>query len=431
MGWTVHSPAWGVLAPIACGRRHSGVSRPGARWIAASRPRCRFDVGSDGAQVMLWPLAVPLAVYGAAYAIAWSAGIAHWSPGGGKWTTGPQIAANLLVNLSILGVFGTFTAMGEEIGWRGYLQPRLDAAGVRGSVTVVWLCQLAYHAPLMAGAGYADAGGLSTSLALFAAGDLPVTFLWAGGRTGRAASGRRSSSTAFTTRSRSGCSRSSSRAARRAMARRDGRSPRRGLRRGGGRALPLDAVARAVVAGARATCLWLPATARRTRVTRRSLPDGQSLCVCDAAIPNGWRVDARLVRARRGHPATRGRTAGRRRARDDLGRLFRGLFRVGPGFRARDRPPAGDVARPSMGDSPEAIPTRLARGEMADVVILDGGAADELGRRGLVRPDTKVELAGSLIGMVVRAGAAKPDIGSVETVQAHVARRKVHRVFGQ
>ena len=70
---------------------------------------------------------------------------------------------------------------------------------------------------------------------------------------------------------------------------------------------------------------------------------------------------------------------------------------------------------PSMGDSPEAIPTRLAQGEMADVLILDGVAADELASRGWVRPDTKVELAGSLIGMVVRAGAAKPDIGSVES----------------
>src|SRR5882724_10526250 len=70
---------------------------------------------------------------------------------------------------------------------------------------------------------------------------------------------------------------------------------------------------------------------------------------------------------------------------------------------------------PSMGDSPESIPTRLARGETADVVILDGAAADELGRRGLVRADSKVEFARSMVGMVVRAGAAKPDIGSVDT----------------
>ena len=46
---------------------------------------------------------------------------------------------------------------------------------------------------------------------------------------------------------------------------------------------------------------------------------------------------------------------------------------------------------PSMGDSPEAIPARLARGEAADVVILDGGAADELGKRGLLRADSKAE----------------------------------------
>lgn len=69
---------------------------------------------------------------------------------------------------------------------------------------------------------------------------------------------------------------------------------------------------------------------------------------------------------------------------------------------------------PSMGDSPESIPARLARGEAADVVILDGGATDELAKKGLVRADSKTELARSLIGMVVREGAAKPDIGSVE-----------------
>ena len=70
---------------------------------------------------------------------------------------------------------------------------------------------------------------------------------------------------------------------------------------------------------------------------------------------------------------------------------------------------------PSVGDSPEAIPTRLAKGETADVVILDDASADELGRRGLVRPDSKVEFARSQIGMAVRAGAPKSlDISSVD-----------------
>jgi molybdate transport system substrate-binding protein len=79
---------------------------------------------------------------------------------------------------------------------------------------------------------------------------------------------------------------------------------------------------------------------------------------------------------------------------------------------------------PSMGDSPEAIPARLARGEAADVVILDGGAADKLGERGLVRADSKTEFAHSLIGMVVRSGAAKPDIGSVAALRSTLLAAK-------
>lgn len=69
---------------------------------------------------------------------------------------------------------------------------------------------------------------------------------------------------------------------------------------------------------------------------------------------------------------------------------------------------------PSMGDSPEAIPARLARGETADVVIMTGAAADQLAMRGLVRAGSKVDLALSQIGMVVRAGDAAPDISTVE-----------------
>ena len=87
---------------------------------------------------------------------------------------------------------------------------------------------------------------------------------------------------------------------------------------------------------------------------------------------------------------------------------------LGPAFERASGHHLITTRGPSMGDSPEAIPTRLARGETADVVILDGGAADELAKRGLVRAGSKVDLARSQIGMVVRAGAAKPNIGSVE-----------------
>jgi molybdate transport system substrate-binding protein len=94
---------------------------------------------------------------------------------------------------------------------------------------------------------------------------------------------------------------------------------------------------------------------------------------------------------------------------------FYGVYaELGPAFERATGHRLITTRGPSMGDSPEAIPTRLARGETADVVILDGGAADELAKRGIVRAGSKIDLALSQIGMVVRAGAAKPDIGSVE-----------------
>lgn len=104
---------------------------------------------------------------------------------------------------------------------------------------------------------------------------------------------------------------------------------------------------------------------------------------------------------------------------------FYGVYSdLGPAFE-RDRGHRLVTTRgPSMGDSPEAIPARLARGETADVVILDAGALDDLAKKGLVRADSWVELAQSLIGMVVPAGAPKPDIGSVEALRATLLAAK-------
>src|SRR6266446_4994487 len=104
---------------------------------------------------------------------------------------------------------------------------------------------------------------------------------------------------------------------------------------------------------------------------------------------------------------------------------FYGVYsELGPAFERASGHHLVTTRGPSMGDSPEAIPARLVRGEAADVVILDGGAADELGRRDLVRAASKIEFARSLIGMVVRAGAEKPDIGSVETFRSTLLAAK-------
>jgi molybdate transport system substrate-binding protein len=69
---------------------------------------------------------------------------------------------------------------------------------------------------------------------------------------------------------------------------------------------------------------------------------------------------------------------------------------------------------PSMGDTPQAVPNRIASGEPVDVVILAGEAMEKLIKDGKVVAASRTDLARSLIGAAVRSGQPKPDIGSVE-----------------
>jgi molybdate transport system substrate-binding protein len=72
---------------------------------------------------------------------------------------------------------------------------------------------------------------------------------------------------------------------------------------------------------------------------------------------------------------------------------------------------------PSMGDTHDAVPARLERGEPIDVVIMVGYALDALVKAGQIAADSRVDLAHSFIGIAVRSGTRRPDINSVAALR--------------
>ena len=67
---------------------------------------------------------------------------------------------------------------------------------------------------------------------------------------------------------------------------------------------------------------------------------------------------------------------------------------------------------PSMGETFNTVPARMARGEPADVVIVTRGALDLLVKNRKVRAGSETDLANSPIAMAVKAGAPVPDIST-------------------
>jgi molybdate transport system substrate-binding protein len=71
----------------------------------------------------------------------------------------------------------------------------------------------------------------------------------------------------------------------------------------------------------------------------------------------------------------------------------------------------------SIGAGEDSIPRRLERGEAIDVVIAADTVLAQLIDAGLVLEDSRVDLVRSTIGIAVRAGAPKPDIGTVAALR--------------
>ena len=82
------------------------------------------------------------------------------------------------------------------------------------------------------------------------------------------------------------------------------------------------------------------------------------------------------------------------------------------------------TASTSVGTGETSIPSRLKRGEVVDIVIVADTLLRQFIEEGLVLADGYTPLARSVIGMAVRAGAPKPDIGSIDALRRTLLQAK-------
>jgi molybdate transport system substrate-binding protein len=65
-----------------------------------------------------------------------------------------------------------------------------------------------------------------------------------------------------------------------------------------------------------------------------------------------------------------------------------------------------------------ALLERLRRGEAADIAILTAQGVEDLVAEGIMLPGTRTDIARSFVGIAVKSGAPKPDIGTVAAFKA-------------
>jgi len=70
------------------------------------------------------------------------------------------------------------------------------------------------------------------------------------------------------------------------------------------------------------------------------------------------------------------------------------------------------------------LKTKFLEGAPADVLILTAPIIDDLGKQGKVVPESKKDVARSGVGLAVKAGAPRPDIGTPDALKAAVLAAK-------
>jgi uncharacterized protein len=124
---------------------------------------------------MLLGVVYPIAVALPAYAIAWSTGLATFDPAKAHPlgfdipgdTPGERLVASVIIAFTAGPLAMAVLALGEEIGWRGYMLTRLIDARVPRPLLVSGLVWSLWHAPLILSGRYAESPKPAFTLPVF------------------------------------------------------------------------------------------------------------------------------------------------------------------------------------------------------------------------------------------------------------------------
>jgi membrane protease YdiL (CAAX protease family) len=122
----------------------------------ASR-RAWLDLGLNRAGLSGWPLAmtVPIVVLGVAYGVVWTIGVGSLIAPAGFENPGAYVL-DFVASITIVALLG---GIGEEVGWRGYLLPRLLSLGVLPALLISGLMHGVFHLPVILLTPYYHAEG--------------------------------------------------------------------------------------------------------------------------------------------------------------------------------------------------------------------------------------------------------------------------------
>jgi uncharacterized protein len=128
--------------------------REGFRDVSLRLPK------DHAARIWGFAILIPIAVAVTAYVASWRLGLAPFSPPvlPTPWPAPadgmPRMALALIVHLATGFATWAVLALGEEIGWRGFLLPRLMGARLPAPVLLSGIVWSAWHVPIVLWGGY-------------------------------------------------------------------------------------------------------------------------------------------------------------------------------------------------------------------------------------------------------------------------------------